>query len=84
MSMVMLDHGGEKLSHHPEVADGVDLEDALDRLFGFLEDGAFSADAGVVYEDGRVVVVCADFGRDCADVGCGRYICAVEEDIRRC
>jgi hypothetical protein len=65
------------------VGERVDGEDAADGGFGFGEDGAAAADAGVVEEDGGITVGSADGGGEGFDAFGGCYVAFVEVYVWR-
>jgi len=60
MTLPGLLHSRQELPHHPEVRNSTNLEDPFDQLFWSAENTAYSADAGVVNEDGGVAVLSAE------------------------
>lgn len=60
VAVVFGDHVRDELLGHPVVGEGVYFVGLADVLFGFVEDGAFEGDAGIVDEDGWAGVLRAD------------------------
>lgn len=81
MAMVPFEHCGQEFAHGPVVGYRVDLEHEPDHGLGFVEDGAFLADTGVVDEHRWIAVVSADVGGGLVDAGGGCDVAFVEEYI---
>lgn len=81
MSVIAFQHRWQEFTHSPVVRYRVYLEHSSDYTFGFVEDGAFFADTGVVDEHSWIAVVSANEGAGLFDAGGGGDVAFVEECV---
>lgn len=84
MSMVLLDHAGQELLHHPEMRHRVDFERRADLGLRLLQNSSVVSDSRIVDNNRRITVVRADLLRDFFDVGGVADVGFVEGDVRGC
>lgn len=81
MTMILLDHGWQEFSNHPEMRYSIDLESLSDMLFLRTQNGPAWRNAGVVDEDGRITMIFPDFLGDSGNIRSRRNIALVEGNI---
>lgn len=79
MTVVVPDHGRQKLLDGPVVCYEIDLERPSNELFWLVDDRTAAAYSGIVHQYGRIAVFLSDFvGGDLESLS-GRDVCLVEK-----